>query len=41
MLNELQRVMDSLIKGIRFTNCYTDDILVAFKGTVEEHKAIM
>ena len=41
MHNEFQRVMDSLLKGIPFTNCYIDDILVASKGTVEEYEAIM
>ena len=40
MLNEFQRVMDSLLKNIPFTNCYIDDILVASKGSLEEHKAI-
>ena len=41
MPNEFQRVMDSLLKNIPFTNCYIDDILVASRGTLEEHKAIM
>ena len=29
MPNEFQRVVDSLLKNIPFTNCYIDDILVA------------
>ena len=33
MSNEFQRVMVSLLKGIPFTNCLTDDILVASEGT--------
>ena len=41
MPNEFQRVMDSLLKGIPFTNCYIDDKLVGTKGTVEEHKVIV
>ena len=31
--------MDSLLKAVPFTNCYIDDILVAFKGTIEELEA--
>ena len=41
MPNELQRVMDSLLKDIPFTNCYIDDILIASKGSLNEHKAII
>ena len=40
MPNEFQRVMDSLFKNILFTNCYIDDILIASKGSLNEHKAI-
>ena len=40
MPNEFQRVMDSLLKNIPFTNCYIDDILVASRGSLEEHKSI-
>ena len=39
--NEFQRVMDSLLKNIPFTNCYKDDILVASRGSLEEHKSIV
>ena len=41
MSNEFQRVMVSLLKGIPFTNCLTDDILVASERTLEEHEAIV
>ena len=41
MPNEFQRVMDSLLKDILFTNCYIDDILIASKGSLNEHKAIL
>ena len=41
MPNEFQRVMDSLLKNIPFTNCYIDDILVASRGSLEEHKSIV
>ena len=41
MPNEFQRVIDSLLKNIPFTNCYIDDILVAWKGSLEEHKSIV
>ena len=41
MPNEFQRVLDSLLKNIPFTNCYIDDILVASRGSLEEHKAIV
>ena len=40
MPNEFQRVMDSLLKDVPFTNCYIDDILIASKGSLNEHKAI-
>ena len=33
--------MDSLLKNIPFTNCYLDDILVASRGSLEEHKTIV
>ena len=38
---EFQRVMDPLLKKIPFTNCYKDDILVASRGSLEEHKSIV
>ena len=41
MPNEFQRVMDSLLKNIPLTNCYIDDILIASKGSLNEHKAIL
>ena len=41
MPNEFQRVMDSLLKNIPFTNCYIDGILVASRGSLEEHKSIV
>ena len=42
MTNEFQRVMDSTIVGnIPCTNCYLDDILVAFKASFSEHKNIV
>ena len=40
MPNEFQRVMDSL-KNFPFTNYYIDDILVASRGSMEEHKSIV
>ena len=40
MSNEFQRAMDSLLKDISFTNCYIDDVLLASKGSLDEHKAI-
>ena len=40
MPNEFQRVMEPFFKNIPFTNCYIDDILVAVKGSLEQHKAI-
>ena len=33
--------MDSMLKNIPFTNCYIDDILVASRGSLEEHKSIV
>ena len=39
MPNELQRIMNSLSKGIPLTNCYIDDIIIASEGTMSEHKA--
>ena len=33
MPNEFQRVMDSTLGSIPFTNCYLDDILIASKGS--------
>ena len=41
MPNEFQRVMDSLLKDIPSTNCYIDDILIASKGSLNQHKAIL
>ena len=41
MPNEFQRVMDSLLKNIPFSNFYIDDILVASRGSLEEHKSIV
>ena len=41
MPNEFQRVMNSLIKDIPFTNCYIHDILIASKGSLNEDKAIL
>ena len=41
MANEFQRVMDSILKNIPFLNCYTDAILVASRGSLEDHKAIV
>ena len=41
MPNEFQRVMDSTIGSIPFTNCYLDDILIASKGTFLDHKNIV
>ena len=41
MPNEFQRVMDSLLKNITFTICIIDDNLVALRGSVEDHKAIV
>ena len=41
MPNEFQRVMDSLLKNIPFKVCYIDDILVASRGSYEEHKTIV
>ena len=38
MPNEFQRVTDSLLKNMPFANCYKDDILVALKAPLEEHK---
>ena len=39
MPNEFQRVMNSLLKNIPFKNCYIDDILVASRGSLEDHIA--
>ena len=41
MPNEFQRAMDSLLKDNPFTNCYIDDILIASKGSLNEHKATL
>ena len=41
MPNEFQRVMDSTLNSIPFTNCYLDDILIASKGTFLDHKNIV
>ena len=40
MLNGFQRVMDSTLGNIPFTNCYLDDILVASKRSFIEQKKI-
>ena len=40
MPNEFQRVMDSTLGSIPFTNFYLDDILIAAKGTFLDHKNI-
>ena len=40
MPNGFQRVMNSLLKDIPFTNCYVDDIAKASKRYLNEHKAI-
>ena len=39
--NEFQRVIDSLLRDIPFTNCYIDDILIASKGSLHERRAIL
>ena len=41
MLNNFQRVRDSILKNIPLKSCYIDDILVASKGSHEKHKAIV
>ena len=41
MSNEIQRLMDSLLKNIPCTNCYRGDILVATKGSLDKHKVIV
>ena len=41
MPNEFQPVMNSLLKNNPFINCYIDDILVASRGSLEEHKSIV
>ena len=41
MPNEFQRLMDSTLGSITFTNCYLDDILIASKGTFLDHKNIV
>ena len=41
MPNEFQRVMESTIGNIPFTNYYLDDILVASKGSFTNHKNIV
>ena len=38
--NEFQRVMDSTVGTIPFTNCYLDDILIASKGSFSDHKKL-
>ena len=38
MPNEFQRVMDSTLGNIAFTNGYLDDILVASEGSCNYHK---
>ena len=41
MPNEFQRVMDSLLKDIPFTNCYIDDILIPSKGSQSDINKIL
>ena len=41
MPNKFQRVMDSTLGSIPFTNCYLDDILIASKGTFLDNKNIV
>ena len=41
MPNEFQRVIDSLLKNIPFTNSFIDDIIVASNYSLEEQKAIV
>ena len=41
MPNEFQRVLDSTLRSIPFTNCYLDGILIASKGTFLDHKNIV
>ena len=41
MPNEFQRVMDSTLGSIPFTNCYLNDILISSKGTFLDHKNIV
>ena len=41
MPNEFQRVIDSTIGNIPFTNCYLDDISVASKRSFTDHKNIV
>ena len=41
MPNEFQRVKDSTLGNIPFTNCYLEDILVASKGSLNDHKKIV
>ena len=41
MPSEFQRVMDSTLGSIPFTNCYLDDILIASKGTFLDYKDIV
>ena len=41
MPNEFHRVMGSLLKYISSTNCYIDDILIASKGSLNDHKAML
>ena len=41
MPNEFQRVMDSTLGTILFTNYYLDDIAIASKGSFSDHKNIV
>ena len=41
MPNEFQRVMDSTLGSIPFTNCYLDDILISSKGSFLDYKNIV
>ena len=41
MPNELQRVIDFLLKNVPFINCYIEDFLIASKGSLEEYQDIL
>ena len=41
MPNESQRVMDSTLGNIYFTNCYLGDMLVASKESFNDHKKVV
>ena len=40
MPRELQRIIDSLLEDILFTNYYIDDNLLVLKLSLDEHKPI-